>query len=178
MKNAGLTVAVTLVAAAIAAAQEPPKATVVAVAEKPAVHAGDTVRVALQVSLPEGLHVQSNKPRDPMLIPTTLTVTPSSGVTAVEIVYPDAKDFVQAGQREPLAVFEHQFVTGARLAIDKSVPVGDLIVAVRLRYQACNASTCFPPAREEAMWTLKVVPASTPTPVVKPELFNGLRFSR
>ena len=32
--------------------------------EADAVHAGSEVRLALQVALPEGFHVQSNKPRD------------------------------------------------------------------------------------------------------------------
>ena len=32
------------------------------------------MRAALRVVLPEGLHTQSNKPRDPLLIPTVLTI--------------------------------------------------------------------------------------------------------
>src|SRR4249920_51480 len=51
-----------------------PKAEVVALTERPGVHAGETARVALRVALPEGLHTQSNKPRDPLLIPTELTI--------------------------------------------------------------------------------------------------------
>src|SRR5262249_25759690 len=43
------------------------------------VHAGDTVRAALAVRLPEGFHVQSNKPRDPSLIATDLTVDAPDG---------------------------------------------------------------------------------------------------
>ena len=35
-------------------------------------HAGRRSALALKVSLPEGLHTQSNKPRDPLLIPTEL----------------------------------------------------------------------------------------------------------
>ena len=41
-----------------------PRAEVVPLVETAAVHAGGPVRVALKVSLPEGLHTQSNKPRD------------------------------------------------------------------------------------------------------------------
>ena len=40
---------------------------------------GGQVRAALKVSLPEGLHTQSNKPRDPTLIPTVLTIDPHRG---------------------------------------------------------------------------------------------------
>jgi len=45
-----------------------PKAEVAPLVERGGVHPGDGVRVALKVSLPEGLHTQSNKPRDPLLI--------------------------------------------------------------------------------------------------------------
>ena len=38
--------------------------------------------------LPDGFHVQSNKPRDPLLIPTELTVDAPAGVTVEEVVFP------------------------------------------------------------------------------------------
>jgi len=50
------------------------KADVTPLVETNGAHAGDTVRTALAVKLPEGLHVQSNKPRDPLLIATELTI--------------------------------------------------------------------------------------------------------
>ena len=83
-----------------------PKAAVVPFVENDAVHAGTRVRVALQVSLPEGLHVQSNAPRDPSLIPTVLRIEPPAGITVAEIVYPPPTDLKQVGQDQPLAVFE------------------------------------------------------------------------
>ena len=52
---------------------------------------GSDVRVALQVELPEGLHMNSNRPRDPMLIPVVLSIPPAadqqlpSGITVSEI---------------------------------------------------------------------------------------------
>ena len=61
----------------------PPVATVTPFVESDGVRPGGTVRVALTVALPEGLHVQSDQPRDPSLIPTTLTIdAPGSGDAA------------------------------------------------------------------------------------------------
>ena len=51
------------------------RADVTPVVEGDGVRAGTEARVALQVALPDGFHVQSNKPRDPNLIPTELQVT-------------------------------------------------------------------------------------------------------
>ena len=70
------------------------------------VHAATEVRAALQVQLPEGFHVQSDRPRDPALIPTVLTVDPPAGVSVVEIVYPPSTDLRQEGVEQPLAVFD------------------------------------------------------------------------
>ena len=158
-------------------AQERPKAEVSAVADADAVHAGDTVRVAVRINLPDGVHVQSNAPRDPLLIGTSLTVQ-AAGVTVVDTAFPPATDFKQAGQATPLAVFEQRFVSGLKLAVAPDAPVGELVLPIRLRYQACNATTCFAPAREEIRLSLRVVPKSVKTTAQQPELFDELRFKR
>ena len=63
---------------------------------------GGAVRAALQVRVPERFHVQSNAPRDPSLIPTVLTVDAPDGVKVTEIVFPQATEFNQIGQAQPL----------------------------------------------------------------------------
>jgi thiol:disulfide interchange protein DsbD len=140
-----------------------PKAEVAPLVERGGVHPGDAVRVALKVSLPEGLHTQSNKPRDPLLIPTELSFDPPAGVTVNEIVWPPAADFNQAGQDKPLAVFEHEFVIGVQLSLT-STAAGDLAVPAKLRYQACDANLCYPPQSAEVVWPIHVLPASSTTP--------------
>jgi cytochrome c biogenesis protein CcdA len=134
-----------------------PKADVTPLVERPGLHAGDTARVALRVSLPEGLHTQSNKPRDPLLIPTELTIDAPVGVTVKEIVFPPSTDLKQAGQEQPLAVFEQMFGIGVQLEIATAVPVGKVAVPFHLRYQACDASLCYAPSTADGEWTLDVM---------------------
>src|SRR5688572_27978543 len=93
------------------------KVDITPLSESAAVHAGTVARVALQVRLPEGFHVQSNQPRDPTLIPTVLCVDPPENVRAVEVVFPSSTDFQQKGSTQPLAVFEREFAIGVRLMI-------------------------------------------------------------
>jgi len=159
-------------------AQRGPSVSVTPVVESDGVHAGTTVKLALRVFLPEGVHVQSDQPRDPMLIPTRLTVEPPAGVTTSEIVYPPPTDFVQKGQAAPLAVFEQQFVVGVAVALAKDVAPGVVQVPVRLRYQACDVSTCFAPSRQDATFALRVVPSGEALKRIEPALFGQLRFSR
>ena len=66
------------------------------------VRAGAKVRLALKVALPEGLHTQSDKPRDPTLIPTVLTIDAPAGRDGRRDRL-SAGDRVQAGGPGPAA---------------------------------------------------------------------------
>src|SRR5437868_2919736 len=85
MKRGAVVVAIVaaLVApVALRAQLGPPKAEVTPLVERAAAAPGSTVHAALQVRLPEGYHTNSNQPRDPNLIPITLTfMPPPAGVT-------------------------------------------------------------------------------------------------
>jgi DsbC/DsbD-like thiol-disulfide interchange protein len=122
------------------------------------VKAGAPVHVALKVKLPGDVHVQSDKPRDPSLIPTVLTIDAPAGVTLGKIHYPAPRDLKQEGQKLPLAVFGPEFTIDVDLTLEKSAAAGDLVVPAHLKYQACNESVCFPPAKADAQWTLAVKP--------------------
>jgi DsbC/DsbD-like thiol-disulfide interchange protein len=148
MKKPALMLCLVVVAATVTLSAQirRPQASVAPLVERPAVPADGPVRLALKVSLPESLHSQSNRPLDPTLIPTVLTIDAPAGVTVDEVVYPPAIELKQQGLEQPLAVFEHEFVVGAQITLGASVPAGDLSVPGRLRYQACNDMMCFPPA--------------------------------
>jgi thiol:disulfide interchange protein len=153
-----------------------PRAEVTPLVQGPA-RAGSEARVALRVALPEGLHTQSNRPREAAFIPTTLTITPPAGVTVEEIDWPPATDLAQAGATLPLAVFEREFLVGVRLAIGASV-AGDVVVPAKLRYQACDVNLCYPPVTADVSWPIHIVAASA---AVKPDpasaqTFAGIKF--
>ncbi len=141
-------------------------------------HAGDTVRAALTVALPEGFHVQSNKPRDPDLIATELAIDAPSGVTVKEVVFPAPVDLKQIGASQPLAVFERNFAIGVQLSIASNAAAGVLEVPARLRYQACNDTTCFAPTSASAKWTLNVVPAGRATQAQHRDVIDRIAFGR
>ena len=146
-------------------------------AESDAVHAGNVVRLALKVTLPDGLHVQSDKPRDPLLIATELSVDAPAPATVVEVVFPTPVDLKQTGADQPLAVFEQTFIVGVRLSIAPTA-TGELVVPARLRYQACNDKMCFAPASATTQWTLRVVPAGAPTKPLNRDVIDPIAFGR
>src|SRR5689334_11730242 len=93
--------------------------------------AGSRVRALLEVSVPEGYHLQSNAPRDPSLIATTLTFQTVPGIRAEEVVFPKATDFKLDGQDEPLAVFERRFVVGVQFSVAAGTAAGPIDVPAR-----------------------------------------------
>jgi cytochrome c biogenesis protein CcdA len=167
-----------LLAAATAALAQPPRATVSAFVERDPVAIGSTTRVALAVGLPEKLHVQSDKPRDPTLIPTVLTIDAPPGIRVTNLIYPHPADFTLEGQAEPLAVFENQFVVGAELEVGSEVPLGELVLPGRLRYQACDDKVCFQPRTERVEWKLLVSPAGKESALATSEVFSQLSAGR
>jgi thiol:disulfide interchange protein len=140
--------------------------------------AGTSVRAALQVRLPDRFHVQSDAPRDPSLIPTVLTIDPPEGITVAEIVFPEATDFAQVGQAEPLAVFEQEFAIGVRLDIAPGAPLGPARVPAKIRYQACDERLCYPPVTADVSWPLTVVGTGAPQVARHPEVFTRIAFGR
>jgi thiol:disulfide interchange protein len=138
--------------------------------------AGGRVRAFLQVSVPEGFHLQSNAPRDPSLIATTLTFTALPGIRAEEVVYPKATDFALQGQSEPLAVFERQFLVGVEFSVAAGTPPGAIEVPARFRYQACDDKLCFAPVTANVRWTLDVVGAKAAVTRRHAELFEQIAF--
>ena len=148
------------------------------IVESDGVHGGQVVRVGVKVALPAGFHVQSDTPRDPTLIATTLGIDAPSGIEALDVAYPASADFAQEGSPQPLSVFGRQFVIGARLRVAASEPPGEKHVPARLRYQMCDDKMCFKPISVDLTWTLRIV---APTERVTPthaESFAAISFDR
>src|SRR5688572_1033984 len=171
-------IALLLAAAPSYGQTRPPQATIAPFVEANGVRPASPIRVALTVTLPEGLHVQSDTPRDPSLIPTALTIDAPAGVRVTQLVFPHPADFAQQGQAQPLRVFEHEFVVGAELEIDRGVPAGELTIPARLRYQACDDKVCFRPITATTGWTLRVVPAGTAVTPANRDVFTRLTAGR
>jgi thioredoxin:protein disulfide reductase len=166
-----------LMVAALSAQLRRPQATVTPLVEHAAAGAGQSVRLAVKVSLPEGLHTQSNAPRDATLIPTVLTIDAPAGVTVTEIIFPPAIDLKQEGQEQPLAVFEREFAIGAQVALGPEHTAGPgVVVPAHLRYQACNEVMCFPPATADFAWTIPVAAEGQPAGAPPDPVFRTIAF--
>ena len=175
----GLGIAVLALAGAAAMRQagRPIDATLTPLVSATAVKPGGRVQLALRVVVPEGLHLQSDRPRDPTYIPTTLWIDPAAA-TVREFVFPPSTDFQVEGLPERLAVFEHDIVIGVDAEIPSAAAPGNLTIRARLRYQACDNKVCYPPRTVDAAWTVKIDAAGGTADAANAELFKGIPFGR
>jgi DsbC/DsbD-like thiol-disulfide interchange protein len=152
-----LVVAAVLGSVALSAVAQPKRPRVeLTTAIDAAAATGTGIKLLLNVKLPAGYHVQSDKPRDPLLVPTALTVKPPEGLKVDRIVYPAASDLAQPGRDKPLAVFGSEFTIEILVSRAPDGPTGEFVVPARFRYQACDASLCYPPATADVQWTLRL----------------------
>ena len=106
--------------------------------------------------------MQSDKPRDPYVIPTLLSFTLPEGFTIEEIIYPESIDFLLEDWDEPLAVFDHEFIIEVELALDANLSPGQIVVPGSFLYQACDDRICFPPKTALVEWRMDIKAALTP----------------
>ncbi len=133
-----------------AAQLEPPrgrmqKAQMEVVTDRDSYAPGETARLAAQVSIEDGWHLQSNTPSFDYLIPTELYVEAPTGFTPGDPVYPDHKMWQSEFEAEPLAVYEGDLVILGTVAVPASAERGPIEVTATLAYQACDVSVCLPP---------------------------------
>jgi DsbC/DsbD-like thiol-disulfide interchange protein len=136
-----------------------PTAELTPVVQQQTIQPGLAMTGELRIELPEGIHVQSNEPRDPYLIPTRLTFALPEGVMVEELTYPPAADWFLDGQEEPLAVFETEFTIEWRMALAADVSPGVMLVPGRFQYQSCDDRLCYPPVTADVEWRVQVDPA-------------------
>ena len=176
-RPAALFVIVALVAESAYAQRRPTPAEVEPLLERSQVAAGGELRAALQVRLPEGFHTNSNKPRDPSLIPLRLTFSPPPGVEVTELVFPPPTELRQRGADQPLVVFEREFVIGVVFKVAGTAALGEVTVPAELRYQACDETMCYFPTTIHTEWTFAVA-KSVAGAKQHPAIFSAIAFGR
>jgi len=102
--------------------------------------AGTTQVVELRFRVDDGFHINSNKPKDELLIPTALKLD-SGDVKVVGAEYPKGAAFKLAGGGDTLDVYQGEFRVRVRL----TAPKGAWTLTGKLHYQACDNAVCLPP---------------------------------
>ena len=105
---------------------------------------GETVTARVGVKVNPGFHVNSNAPLDEYLIPLRLTWQ-AAPLVWKGTEFPPAKQEKSDFSPKPIAVFDGAFEITSKFIIPAAAPLGAGFITGKLRYQGCNATTCFPP---------------------------------
>ena len=67
------------------------------------VYPGSEFKLALEVNVEEGWHINSHKPYDEYLIPTSLTIIENPNFKLKKVAYPEPHDFKLSFSESPLS---------------------------------------------------------------------------
>jgi thioredoxin:protein disulfide reductase len=135
---------------------------------------GQTFEAAVVVEITKGFHMNSNKPSEDYLIPTTITPNPPAGIRVVDTIYPEGqpKTFTFS-PKKPLSVYTDTVTLRLKLAADASAPLGATSIPATLRYQACNDTACLPPVRVPVTVSVEVAAEGTAAHHVHADIFSA-----
>jgi len=135
---------------------------------------GKQFEIALVANIVAGYHVNSHKPTDPYLIPTTVTPELPKGFQLVDTIYPPGmeKRFPFSPDK-PLNVYSGSVTLRLKLTAQNDAPLGPTTIPLTLRYQACNDAACLPPVKLPVTAKVDVAAANAKSRLRDPEIFRN-----
>ncbi len=132
---------------------------------------GSEFRVALVAQIKAGYHIQAPKPPEGF-IATEFEVEAPKGFSVERIWYPPTEVKEVLGQKLPL--YDGTQTFAALIRTDKSAKLGKSTLALKLRYQACDDKTCYPPRTITVTVPVEVVTPSTRVKSTNEDVFKKL----
>lgn len=117
------------------------------------VKAGANVEETLNLSVREGFHVNSDKPKDEYIIPIKLTWT-GAPLETRQVIYPKPAE-IKVGDQQ-LTVFSGSFPIKTQFHVAEGAAKGTVTVSGKLRYQACNNEMCLRPVTVDIPLTVTI----------------------
>jgi len=118
---------------------------------------GETRRVELDFRVNTNFHINSNKPKSNLLIPTTLKLTTAKPLDIASIEYPPGEDQSFAfSPDEKLSVYSGDFAVYVLLKAPTFSKGNSFHVGGELYYQACDKNACYPPKRTPVDFDVRV----------------------
>jgi thioredoxin:protein disulfide reductase len=110
--------------------------------------AGKPALVSVELAIASPYHINSDRPLEAYLIPTSLEFEPIAGVAFGKIAFPAAPVKKLPVSDSPMAVYEGTIRISVEITPDVSLQQKDIVLKGKVRYQACDDRTCLPPVRK------------------------------
>jgi DsbC/DsbD-like thiol-disulfide interchange protein len=105
---------------------------------------GGTARGSVVLSIPDGLHVNSNRPDSEYAIPTSVRLS-ANGARVSGVTYPRGKNKKFAFSQVPINIYDGRVVFPFTVTVPKGFKGNTVRVTAAVRYQACTDEVCYPP---------------------------------
>ena len=106
----------------------------------------DANQLVVDISIPEGWHINSSQPLQKSLIPTTVDIdTAKAGWQLSKVGFPEPVTATLGFQKEPLSVYDGNIQI--QLEVKSDHQQSARILPVKLGIQACNDKICLPPEK-------------------------------
>jgi DsbC/DsbD-like thiol-disulfide interchange protein len=128
-----------------AGVRPPPSDLVRAEAQGVEIKAGGSAEAAVRLTIAEGYHITANPATLSYQIPTQVSVEPGEGITAGQPAYPPSLTRKFAFEPQPFAVYEKEAVIKLPLRAEAGAQKGTHQLRLKLRVQACDDQSCYPP---------------------------------
>ena len=116
---------------------------------------GTPSRATVVLSVPGGLHVNSNRPSGEYMIATTVRAT-SNGAKIGAVSYPPGHKRKFEFSEQALNVYEGRVSFGFNVTVPAGFKGNSVPVRVVVKYQACTNQVCYPPKSKEVTLTARV----------------------
>jgi len=121
------------------------------------VSAGERAVIKMEVEIKKGYHIQANKVKDGLLIPTTVKIDEDKNITTGRQEFPPAKKFKLEGTDDFLDVFDGVFEITIPIKTVAKTPKGEHILDAKFHYQACDNRTCLFPKSIGFSISIKII---------------------
>lgn len=119
------------------------------------VNRGGSVRGTVTMSIPGGLHVNSNRPGNEYQIPTSIRVT-AVGAKVGGVTYPRGVSRKFGFSDGAINVYEGRKSFTFNLTVPANFRGNTVRVRAVVRYQACTDEVCYPPTSKTVTMTARV----------------------
>jgi len=116
---------------------------------------GAATRASVVIDIPNGLHVNSNRPSSQYAIATSVRVSGSS-VKVGAVKYPRGHNRKFEFSEQPINVYEGRVSFPFNITVPASYKGNTVKVRAVVRYQACTNEVCYPPKNKEVTLTARV----------------------
>lgn len=140
------------------------------------VHAGSELKFALKGKVSDTWHINSNKPNDDFLIPTTVELQ-HNDFKLENVLYPKVKEYQFGFSDKPVAVYEGEITIAGIIKITEDAQINSYIIPIVFTYQACNDVTCMPPNSIVDTLEITVVDNQTQINEINSEIFSNIDLS-